>query len=238
MPAPVSFGYCEDNSKIFTPLTWIDGQDAHKVLPRLSFTEQYNLGMQAGRILRKLHDNSLTEYNEDWQARYLSVIEPRLAAYKNEGVQFEGSSQVLEYLETNKALLSDRPQVFHHGDFHLGNMVINNGRLSIIDWDTADFDNIGDPWYEFNRIGVEEPAFVAGQIDGYFGVNIPERFWRLFAYYQAGSAITSIVWAKYFAPQCLNEIMNLNKDIVHWYGGMQNTIPTWYVNIRAKVREQ
>ncbi len=216
-------------SEIYTLLTWVDGEDAQKVLPRLPHEEQYRLGVEAGRILRKLHDNSVTECNEDWQTRYFSVIEPRLKAYQNEGIPFDGSTQILDFLEANKHLLLNRPQTLHHGDFHLGNMVIGKkGRLSVIDWDTADFENIGDPWYEFNRIGVQVPAFATGQIDGYFENNIPDEFWKLLTFYLAASAITSIVWAKYFAPRCMDEIMKLNKDIVCWYDEMKNFIPIWY----------
>lgn len=73
----------------------------------------------------------------------------------------------------------------------------------------------------------------AGQIDGYFytgdgAVLIPDEFWRLFALYHAAGAVTSIVWAKYFAPECMDEIMMRNRNIVHWYDGMKELIPFWY----------
>ncbi|MBD5492888.1 MAG: hypothetical protein HDR12_00520 [Lachnospiraceae bacterium] len=53
-------------------------------------------------------------------------------------------------------------------------------------------------------------------------------FWKLFTFYIAGSAITSIVWAKYFAPECMDEIMKLNMDIVRWHDEMKNPIHIWY----------
>ncbi len=239
MPAPVGFGTCEDKSKIYTLLSWVDGEDAQKVLPELSREEQYRFGAEAGRILRKFHDHSPVKREEDWKNRYFSVIEPRLEAYRKDGISFAGSVQILNYLETNKYLLANRPQTLHHGDFHLGNIVIDkNARLSVIDWDTADFENIGDPWYEFNRIDVDNLAFAAGQIDGYFENKIPDLFWRLFAFYLAGSAITSILWAKYCAPECMDEIMKLNTSIVRWYDGMKNTVPAWYTQSRRAKPEE
>lgn len=229
MPAPVELGYCESKSEIYTLLTWVDGEDAQNIVPEFTYESQYRLGMEAGRILRKLHDNSVTKCREDWQTRYFSVIEPRLRAYRDENVSFDGSVQVLDYLKANKYLLSSRPQTLHHGDFHLGNMIIGaNGQLSVIDWDTADFENIGDPWYEFNRISLQVPAFASGQIDGYFGNDVPDEFWRLLTFYMAGSAITSIVWAKYFAPERMDEIMKLNTDIVRWHIRTEDFIPVWY----------
>lgn len=66
----------------------------------------------------------------------------------------------------------------------MGNMIYSpKGELNIIDWHTVDFENYGDPWYEFNRIGVEYSDFASGQIDGYFQDNVPEEFWELFAFY-------------------------------------------------------
>lgn len=34
--------------------SWIDGEDAEAVLPMLSETEQYVLGLKSGEILRKI----------------------------------------------------------------------------------------------------------------------------------------------------------------------------------------
>lgn len=86
MSMPVDFGYCEGKSEIYTLLTWVEGEDAERVLPKLSREEQYRLGVEAGRILRKLHDNSMIDCSESWQRRYFTVIEPRLDAYRKEGV--------------------------------------------------------------------------------------------------------------------------------------------------------
>ena len=36
------------------------------------------------------------------------------------------------------------------------------------------------------------------------------------------------VWAKYFAPECMAEIIKLNMDIVRWHDEMKNPIPIWY----------
>lgn len=59
----------------------------------------------------------------------------------------------------------------------MGNIIqSNDGHLFVIDWQIGDFENYGDPWYEFNRIGIEFPAFASGQIDGYFNNKPPKIF--------------------------------------------------------------
>lgn len=70
---------------------------------------------------------------------------------------------------TQRELLRDRPQCFQHGDYHIGNMMVDQDGLAIIDFDRYDF---GDPWEEFNRIvwcAQTAPAFACGMVDGYFG---------------------------------------------------------------------
>jgi serine/threonine-protein kinase len=230
MPLPIDFGTYDNGKCVYTLLSWIDGVEVEAILPNLSKREQYMLGIESGKILQKIHTIPSTDITDNWAERYYNVINPRLEAFRSEGIPFVGDTIILNYLESNRDLLNNRPQCYHHGDYHMGNMIQSDaGQLSIIDWHTVDFDNCGDPWYEFNRIGIEFAAFASGQIDGYFNHEIPEKFWKLLSYYLAASAITSIVWAKYFAPERIQDILKLNTDILHWFDDMKNPVPTWYL---------
>lgn len=227
VPECIDFGVTNDGQRAYTVLTYLPGEPAETLLPRLSAAEQYDLGLQAGRILRQIHDHSPVS-GANWYDRYFSVIQPRLDAYRREGIPFDGSEQVLRFLDENRHLLKARPLCRHHGDYHTGNMIVSEGKLSVIDWHTVDFDNTGDAWYEFNRIAADQPAFARGQIDGYFGGSVPEDFWRVFALYLSVSAITSIVWAKHRAPELLEEIMGLNRRVAELFDKMENPVPKWY----------
>ncbi len=219
----------DDGSKVFTLLSWVPGEELESVISKMLSGEQYEIGKQAGIVLRRIHESCPeTGIEKNWYERYTETINPRLDAYMNEGVPFAGSEKILRYFEDNKYLLSERPMCHHHGDYHTGNLIINSGTVRVIDWHTMDFESIGDPWYEFNRIDTKYPEFAKGQIDGYFDENIPEEFWRLFALYISVSAITSIVWAKYFAPDELENIMGLNKSILAIFDDMENPVPEWY----------
>ncbi len=232
MPKPIDFGVCNDRKEVYTLLSWIEGEEAEIIVPSLPQDEQCAIGKAAGRILRKIHSLPPVETAQTWTERYFSVIDERLEAFRKEGDRFPGWEIMLEYIESNRHLLDDRPQVYHHGDYHMGNLILSGDhKISVIDWHTVDFDNIGDPWYEFNRIGVEYPYFASGQIDGYFSGDIPTDFWELLAYYLSVSAITSIVWAKYFAPRRLMPILKLNTDILEWFDNMKNPIPAWYKRV-------
>ena len=230
VPKAIDFGMCEEGKSVYTLLEWMEGEEAEKVVPTMAKEKQYSIGIKSGQILREIHENSkIVEAKNNWYDRYFEVINPRIEAYKSEGVPFEGADEILSFIEENKHLLHERRQGRIHGDFHLGNLIINEKeKLFVIDWQTVDFEGVGDPWVDFINIGIEHPAFAAGQIDGYFNYQVPEEFWRMLALYLAVSAITSIVWAKYFAPERLESILELNNKVVKWYGGMNCVIPSWY----------
>lgn len=229
VPTCIAFEQSDEDAAIYTLLSWVEGEEAEKVLPKASAGEQYAYGVQAGSILRKIHENSpKVNSSKNWYDRYLEVMDPRLEAFRKEGIPFAGNDKILGFIEQNKYLLKTRPLCYHHGDYHMGNLIIDEGKLWVIDWHTVDFDNMGDPWYEFNRIGTEYPMFAKGQIDGYFENQVPEEFWKLFALYFSASAITSIVWAKYWAPDELDSNMALNKSVLNMFESMENPIPRWY----------
>ncbi|WFR55622.1 phosphotransferase [Anaerocolumna sp. AGMB13025] len=231
MPSPIDFGICDNGKSVYTLLSWIEGVEVESILGTLSAKEQYQMGLESGKILKKIHGVQAKDGISDWSERYFSVINPRIAAFHSDGVRFPGDTIILDYLERNRELLNNRPQCRHHGDYHMGNMIQTvSGNLSIIDWHTVDFDNYGDPWYEFNRIGVECAEFASGQINGYFDNEVPDKFWMLLLYYLSASAITSIVWAKYFAPDEMPSILKMNTDIICSFDDMKNPVPTWYIN--------
>ena len=231
LPVPECISFTENNNgtKVLTLLSWIPGMEAEKLIPKLSHQEQYDLGLQAGQILRRIHQAvPVTDSCKDWYERYFEVIDPRLDAYRKKGILFDGSEEVLNFVDENRGLLQSRPLCHHHGDYHTGNLIIQDGKLWVIDWHSVDFEGVGDPWYEFNRVDTRYPSFAKGQIDGYFDNSIPHEFWKLFALYFAVSAITSIVWAKYRAPSALDWVMERNRDVLRIFDRMQDPVPIWY----------
>ena len=131
-------------------------------------------------------------------------------------------------------LLKNRPQSYQHGDYHIGNMMVDqDGKLTIIDFDRDDF---GDPWEEFNRIvwcAQAAPAFASGMVDGYFEGNVSMDFWHLLALYICSNTLGSLPWALAFGEEEIHVMQNQAQQVLAWYDGMKNVVPTWY---RDKIR--
>lgn len=226
---PVDFGVCGEGNSVYSLFTWIEGEDAERILPKLSREEQYNLGIDAGKLLTKLHAIPAPKEQEDWELRFNRKIDTKIRKYEECGIRFPGDSMILGYIEENRVLLAGRPQTFQHGDYHIGNMIVSpEGKIFVIDFNRFDF---GDPWEEFNRIvwcAAASPAFAAGRIDGYFGGRPPEEFFRLLALYISSNTLSSIYWAIPFGQGEIDTMMKQAKNVIDWFDGMRDPVPRWY----------
>lgn len=227
MCLPIEFGKSEEG--VYAIHSWVDGVDAEAYIPTLSKEKQYRYGLDAGRILRKLHSLPAPLDAPDWEDRFNAKIDRKLQMYENCLLKYENGEPFIYYIENNRHLLKDRPQSYQHGDYHIGNMMIDkDGVLTIIDFDRDDF---GDPWEEFNRIvwcAQAAPAFASGMVDGYFDGEIPIEFWRLLALYIASNTLSSLPWAIPFGEKEIGVMQKQAAQVLQWYADMTNPVPTWY----------
>ena len=258
MCLPLELGVRE--GEVYSVQSWIDGVGAEKAIPAMSDTRQYVYGLEAGRILRKLHsiplpgtdlggEGTLEEAEstaqesaegnrkvgcsriewEDWETRFGRKIDRKVKKYRECPLQYEGGEHFLRFIEENRHLLKDRPQVYQHGDYHIGNMMLDkNGQLHIIDFNRFDW---GDPWEEFNRIvwcAQASPLFASGMVNGYFGDEVPEAFWRLLALYIACNTLSSLYWAIPFGEGEIQVMRNQAAEVLAWYEDMSRFVPSWY----------
>lgn len=231
MCKPVEFGKCDEG--VYTVQTWVDGKDAEEIIPYLADSEQYAFGLEAGRILKVIHSIPAPENQPDWEPRFNAKMDRKIKMYNECPIKFDGAEDIIAYIESNRHLLANRPQTFQHGDYHIGNMMIEKNKIVIIDFDRYDF---GDPWEEFNRIvwcAQASPIFASGIINGYFDNEVPLEFWKLLALYISSNMLSSIPWAIPFGESEVHTMLNQAKDVLSWYKNMQKPVPTWYVKQRT-----
>ena len=229
MCAPVEFGRCPEG--VYTLLGWIDGRDAEAAVPAEPPARQYAWGMEAGQMLRRIHAIPAPEPSETYDFLRLRKFEDNLEKYRTCGITYEGGEAFVGYLQENIGLCARRPAACLHGDYHLGNMMMAAGdRLTVIDFDRAGY---GDPWQDFRRIvwcAQRSPAFAAGMVNGYFEGDVPMLFWRILALYTAGNALGAIAWAIPFGQGEVDVILNQGRDVLEWYDGMRQVVPSWYLD--------
>ena len=232
MSVPKEFGICNDGKNVYMLLTWIEGEDAQKIIPTLPVQKQYELGLKAGQILKQIHSIPSPPTREDWALYFNKKINRKIEGYKNCGIHLEGEDRFFTYIDEHRHLLVNRIQSLHHGDYHIGNMIITpEGELSIIDFNRLDN---GDPWEEFNRIvwcASCSKYFASGRIDGYFNHDVPYLFWQLLALYISSNTLSSIYWAIPFGKSELETMINQFQDVLDWYDQMSNPIPKWYESV-------
>jgi len=236
MCQPVEIGVCEEG--VYFLQSWIDGEDGSDLIPLMSARGQYTYGLDAGRILREIHSLPAPAIEEDWEVRFNRKIDRNIKKYIECPIKYKNDQTFIDYLNANRHLLKGRPQSYQHGDYHIGNMMIDsNGKLHIIDFDRDDY---GDPWEEFNRIvwcAQTSPLFASGMVNGYFNDDVPMDFWRLLALYISSNTLSSVPWAIPFGQDEIDTMINQANDVLNWYDNMKNPVPIWYKSVLGDVDE-
>ena len=231
MCLPIEFGVCEEG--VYSVQSWIDGESAEDRIPLLPSGAQYDYGLEAGLILRRIHSIPAPDSQEDWAVRFNRKIDTKVRNYRECPIQYPYGQAFIDCINANRHLLNGRPQTYQHGDYHIGNMMLDrSGALYIIDFNRNDF---GDPWEEFNRIvwcAQKSAFFASGMVDGYFDRDVPGDFWKLLALYISSNTLSSVYWAIPYGEAEVNTMLNQAEEVMTWFDGMTNPVPTWYRNGR------
>ncbi len=225
----LKIGLCREGTYVIQ--SWVNGVDAEEHIHDYSEKQQYAFGFQAGKILQEIHIIPAPKNQIEWEIRFNMKMNRKIKMYSECPIKFDGAEYIIDYLNANRALLKNRPQCFQHGDYHIGNMMIDKDKIVVIDFDRYDF---GDPWEEFNRIvwaAQTSPAFASGMINGYFDNLVPELFWKLLKLYIGSNTLSSVPWAIPFGEEQINVMLNQAEDVLEWYDNYTLTVPKWYIHM-------
>lgn len=223
---PVGYGRISDEYS-YIMYSYIEGEDLRSVLDGLTPLEKYDLGIQAGCILKDIHNVS-GKKEPDFATYYTRKIAGKIRAYRDSGHRISGLDEHIEYLEKSTHLLENRPTVLQHGDYHLGNMIIRDKKIYIIDFNRYDF---GDPYQEFDRMTMNSSfsrEFARGILHGYFKGVPPLEFWSLLKLYVLTNAVGSISWALEHSPDSLGFVYDMIHATLEDYEDLSSPLPKWY----------
>ena len=228
-PKLIEIKYKSDS--ILSLYEWIDGVDFREYVIQLTDKELYQYGIQAGEFLKKIHSIYIEEYSDNWEEYYIKKSMKKIDSFRKVNIKFPEIETFIDYIVTHQYLLQDRPISLCHGDYHVGNMMIEleTKKLVIIDFGSLE---IGDPMEEFNRMiwnAQLSEEFATGFVNGYFeGEQIPDIFWKLMAYYIACDVVGSIPWAINFGDNQLEIMFKRAKLVLDWFDDFKRVIPKFY----------
>lgn len=212
-------------------LSYIDGDTLEDVLSHLSIGEQYDLGILAGKILKKIHRLPISK--EVNQKEILDNLfykkERQLHQYIEGKYQLPHEEKVINYVKSHLETTKTQKIVKQHGDFHPGNLILTpENDIAVIDFNRWD---LGDPFEEFLKISLftveTSPVFALGQIEGYFKSQIPEAFWAQLKFYSLHTSLFSIVWAENFGANDVANMITRYERIYQDYFIDDNLVPRW-----------
>ena len=240
MSSPIDFGLCAGSGDqggpdgqpfVYSLLSWIEGEDAQDILPRLADHEAYRLGREAGEWLRLMHTLPAPAGTISPAAAARAEIKRKQLKYESCVYRLPFDRELIAQIESRLPLLKNVYPAFRQGDYHPGNMILApDGSLHIIDFNRSDY---GDPYRDFNRLvtftsRISLP-FAKGQLDGYLesAPHPPDFFGRL-SLYCALECLYAIVWAAPFGEPEISDTLKRSDQIWTDFDGFKQNVPIWY----------
>lgn len=227
---PIEFGVFND-SLVYMVLTYLEGEDAEQIIESKSDKEAYNLGVQAGKALYKLHQIPVSQGNQSWYDRFKEKIEVKVKKLQECTYKLNNSDILVKYIYDNMDILKGRVKSFTHGDYHLGNMIVNESGIGIIDFDKNGATDLIDDFKPFCWNIRKSEYFETGLVNGYYNFNIPEDFWYLLKLYAAEHLISHLPWASTFGEKEIKTAYEIYKLVMDTYDDFNLVIPKWYKGI-------
>lgn len=239
---PISLPVClkelQYQDSIASVLSYVEGSDLEEILPSLSEEEQYRLGREAGMILHKIHSIALDDENQvEFKKKLIDKKTRQLQKYLDSTLRQSDDENILKYWHTHLDKIGNQ-MAYSHGDFHPGNLIYTpDHHIGVIDFNRSSKD---DPYEEFYKLQmfVAEISipYCVGEIDGYFGENVPEEFWKVNGFYVAHGILFSIVWAEPFGIDEVYKMIDRYQRAKKDYMDFQTDIPSWYTMNKGKWR--
>ncbi len=232
VPKPVHLVEIPEEGVTIHAVESVDGIDGEEYLHTISKEQQYQLGIQAGNELLKIHSLASHDQRQSWKDMRLTKYNRYIDLLMESSISFPEIDFILNFVEENKHLLSNRPITFLHDDFHPSNLLFKDAQLkAVIDFDRFEW---GDPYHDFHKVALFTKdisiPFAIGQIDGYFSNNPPDDFWTLYALYAAMIIPSDIIWSYKTTPHLVDSMWKRVRTILEDHKNFNQTVPIWYNN--------
>ena len=105
MCLPLEFGTCEEGA--YAIQSWVDGEDAEEKIATICLAEQYRYGLEAGRILAKIHTIPAPADAPNWENRFNAKIDRKIAMYEGCELKYESGGDAFFGIHRRKSSSSE-----------------------------------------------------------------------------------------------------------------------------------
>lgn len=235
MSKVLEVGYSKELDRTFMLFSWVEGEMLSDQIAKFSDIEQFKLGVEAGKILYKIHHVDVDKQDYPPKNRVEKKMK-QLEEYISCSHRIPNDENVINYIKDNVHMINEVPVVYKHGDFHLGNMVLSSdNKIGIIDFDRLGCGDGYDEFYKLQAFEVEVSIpFAIGKIKGYFGEEPPAEFWKIQKLYVAHSSLYSIKWAEGFGYKDVEGMIERYYSASETYNNFSLLIPKWFTQNTIK----
>jgi len=231
MSRAMEYGLCNDGLNTYMLLSWVEGCPLEDCLTTFPVSRQYELGVQAGRLLKQIHSVPNTGDLSHWEDYMRARILSRVEQYENCPYQVKGDTAAIAFIRENIGLLDKVEKVYRHGDFHIGNLIYTDQEeIGVIDFNRCGSGDYVEDFYKLQAFDREKSvSFAKGRIEGYFEGAPPDEFWMRHALYVAYSSLYSIAWGIPFGNAEIEGMIIRCEVALEDYNHFTSIIPRWYI---------
>lgn len=226
-----------DSYYIYAFFDYINGIVLEDCIRELSKKSAYNYGIQAGHILRQIHDNKILNNKLKSKTSNMKCVDIVIKNYRKINIKSSNTDAIFNMIlhDISNTNINFDDYCYLNADFHYGNFILNKGKLFVVDLEKHE---IGNRYRDFTFIYTydENRTFALGIIDGYFDNNVSTDFWIQFKFFSALYLLQYYMWEykrtgnHNNAEQIINCFLNDYDD--------DNLIPKCYVKEKKKCKNK
>lgn len=228
VPKLYAHGKTNFGEKYYLLLEFIYGENGMIAIGNYSDAKQYDLGVIMGKEIKKLHSQTEEKLCPKETQKFKEKTQRFLDYFISHKDKFKFLKNADEVIEDFLSIVDNRPMVMLHNDFHLGNMIIDEDRIFLIDFNRA---CIQDRFKEFDAIAWSAKCstnFSAGLLDAYLEGEDKDEFFRILKGYISIWQIQMLFFIQDEDDDEKREVLDLIKFVSSWFEKDSN-IPNWYI---------
>lgn len=201
IPEALSCGLCDEG--FYQLLSWQTGT----TLDAVGNGDFRALGLEAGGILRRLHDAGANLDVKNWFREYdlQKLLDRKVRLYYDSELNLRDDEEIIDFLMAGAAVQRRSPIVLLHGDFHMKNLVLDAaGRLAVIDFNRM---KPGPAPLDFARLEVYSrpvnPQFCDAIYEGYCGGCPTPEFLEAARYFAVFEAFFNVQWQALYGQEAV-----------------------------------